>query len=168
MRKSQTVVLFVATLVAGTLAGFFLTYAYTIMPGLDTVDDRTFVAAFQGLERMFGSFDYGMNWPVLVGFFGGPVLAFVAIILNRRRPIVWWLVGALVLSIATVVVTLTFNVPLNNALTAAGDPDAIDVTQVRADFREDWWRTWNLVRSVTSFFAFGCLAWALVLRSRSS
>jgi hypothetical protein len=70
MSKARTIVLFVAVLFAGTLAGFFLTYAFTIMPGLETTDDRTFVEAFQGLERMFGTFDYGYNWPLMFGYLG--------------------------------------------------------------------------------------------------
>ena len=163
MSKTRTTVIFVALILAGTLAGFFLTYAYTIMPGLATTDDRTFVAAFQGLERMFGQFDYGFNWPVFLGFFCGPLVITAAVVLNRSRPIVWWLVAALILSIATMLITFIFNVPLNNSLIAAGDPNMIDVTQVRADFREGWWRTWNLVRSATSLGAFVCLSWALFL-----
>jgi uncharacterized membrane protein len=163
MSKARTIVLFVAVILAGTLAGFFLTYAFTIMPGLETTDDRTFVEAFQGLERMFGSFDYGYNWPVVLGFLGGPLIIAVAIALNRSRPIVWWLVVALVFTIATIVITQTVNVPLNDEIKAAGDPNMIDAVQVRADFRENWWRAWNLVRSATSVGSFVCLSWALFL-----
>jgi uncharacterized membrane protein len=166
MSRARTAVIFVALILAGTLAGFFLTYAYTIMPGLATTDDRTFVTAFQGLERMFGTFAYGINWPVLLGFFGVPLVTAVAIALNRGRPIVWWLVAALVLSIATMLITFNFHVPLNEALKAAGDPNVIDVAQVRADFREGWWRAWNLVRSATSLGAFVCLGWALFLHGK--
>jgi uncharacterized membrane protein len=168
MSKARTAVIFVALMFAGTMAGFFLTYAYTIMPGLATTDDRTFVAAFQGLERMFGTFAYGINWPVFLGFFGVPLVTAVAIALNRSRPIVWWLVASLVLSIATIVITFSFHVPLNNALSAAGDPATIDAAQVRADFREGWWRAWNLVRSATSLGAFVCLGWALFLHGKST
>lgn len=168
MSKARTAVIFVALVLAGTLAGFFLTYAFTIMPGLATTDDRTFVAAFQGLERTLrgDTFDYGINWPVFLGFFGGPFIIAVAIALNRSRPIVWWLVAALVLHIATIVITVSFNVPLNNELSAAGDPNTIDAAQVRADFREGWWRAWNLVRSATSLGAFVCLGWALFLHGK--
>ncbi len=166
MSIARTAVIFVALIFAGTLAGFFLTYAYTIMPGLATTDDRTFVAAFQGLERMFGTFAYGINWPVLLGFFGVPFVIAVAIALNRSRPIVWWLVAAFVLSIGTIVITFIFNVPLNNAITAAGDSNMLDVDQVRADFREGWWRAWNLVRCATSAGAFVCLGWALFLHGK--
>ena len=166
MSKARTTAILVALVLAGTIAGFFLTYAYTIMPGLATSDDRTFVAAFQGLERMFGTFAYGINWPVLLGFFGVPFVVAVAIALNRSRPIVWWLVAALVLSIATIVITFNFHVPLNSALTVAGEPATIDAAQVRADFREGWWRAWNLVRCATSVGAFVCLGWALFLHGK--
>jgi uncharacterized membrane protein len=162
--KARTTALFVAVLFTGTLAGFFLTYAFTIMPGLETTDDRTFVEAFQGLERMFGSFDYGYNWTVLVGWVGGPLAIVVAVILTRsHRPIVRWLVAALALSVATVVITMAVNVPLNDEIKAAGDPDMIDAAQVRADFREERWRTWNLVRCTTAVGTFACVTWALFL-----
>lgn len=163
----RTVVLFVAMVLAGTLAGFFLTYGFTIMPGLATTDDRTFVEAFRGLERMFGTFEYGVNWPVLFGYLGVPLLILAAIALNRTAPGVWWLVAALVLSVGTVVFTQTFNVPLNEDLKAAVDASTMDAAQVRADFRESWWRAWNIARSATSLGAFICLGWALLLHGRS-
>ncbi|MGH9245519.1 MAG: DUF1772 domain-containing protein [Acidimicrobiales bacterium] len=167
MNRTRTIVLFIATLAVGTIAGFFLTYGGTIMPGLATVDDRSFVAAFQGLERTFGSFETTVNWPVIVGFIGGPALIVAAIVLNRTdRPIVMLTSAALILSIATIILTQTFNVPLNNEITDAGDPNIVNVTQVREDFREGWWRAWNWVRSATSTAAFACLAWTLVLRGR--
>lgn len=166
MTKTQSTIIFFDLVMAGILAGLFLTYSFAVMPGLATVDDRTFVAAFQGLERMFGGFDYGVNWPIL-GFVGVPLFTLVAIAQNWRRPHVWLLVAALILSVATIVISLIFHVPFNNALTAAGDPTVIDVTQVRVDFREHAWRTWNHVRSATTVGAFVCLGLALSSRGNS-
>jgi len=37
-----------------------------------------------------------------------------------------------------------------------------DLTAVRKRFSEARWAAWNLVRTLTSVVAFGCLAWALV------
>nr|BFE81336.1 hypothetical protein GCM10020093_039370 [Planobispora longispora] len=63
----------------------------------------------------------------------------------------------------TFVVTAAVNVPLNNAIDAAGDPAAIaDPAAVRAAFETRWVR-WNVVRAVSSTAALACLAWALVL-----
>ena len=163
------VVLFVAVMSSGILAGFFLTYGFTIMPGLATTPDQVFVEAFQGLERMFGTFEFGVNWPVILGYLCGPVVMAVAIALHRKsRPIRWWLLAAFVLTIATIAITQIFNVPLNDAITAAGNPTMTEAAQVRAEFREDWWRTWNLVRSATAVGAFACLSWTLVLHGKTT
>ena len=163
--NARTAVLFIDLIMAGTLAGVFLTYSFAVMPGLATTDDYTFVAAFQGLQRMFGSFEYGINWPIL-GFIGVPLFTTVATLQNWGRPVAWWLLTALALSILTILISFTFHIPLNDALTAAGDPNIIDVSQVRADFREGWWLGWNHVRSATSLGAFAALGWALFLTGK--
>ena len=68
-----------------------------------------------------------------------------------------WLIGAVVLSLLTVLVTVTGNIPLNNRLAAVGDPEAAaDLAAVRAWFEVAWVR-WNTVRTVTSVAAFGAL-----------
>jgi len=72
------------------------------------------------------------------------------------------------LYLVAVIITIAVNVPLNDAIKAAGDPARIDVTQVRAQFNEARWAAWNLVRVATSVPAFGLLAWALVLCGRAN
>ncbi|MDN5854204.1 MAG: DUF1772 domain-containing protein [Actinomycetia bacterium] len=47
----QVVALLSTTLTMGLTAGVFGDWAHTIMPGLGTADDRTFVIAFQALDR---------------------------------------------------------------------------------------------------------------------
>jgi uncharacterized membrane protein len=78
-------------------------------------------------------------------------------------------VAALVLYLAAFVITIAVNVPLNDAIKAAGDPDRIsDLAGVRERFDEARWAAWNLVRVVTSLGAFACLAWALVVFGRET
>jgi uncharacterized membrane protein len=67
-----------------------------------------------------------------------------------------------VLYVLVLVVTMALNVPLNDRLDAAGSADP---AAARAAF-EDVWVRWNVVRSVLSVAAFGCLGWALVLHGR--
>ena len=166
---ARTCVLFVVVMSSGILAGFFLTYGFTIMPGLATTEDQVFIEAFQGLERMFGTFEFGINWPVIFGYLCGPAVMVVAMVLHRRSgSILKWLLAGFVLTIATIAVTQVVNVPLNDAITAAGDPTGMEAAQVRADFREDWWRAWNLARSATAVGAFACLSWALFLHGRTT
>ena len=67
--------------------------------------------------------------------------------------------AGLALYVAVLVVTFAINVPLNDALAAAGTSDLADV---RARFEGTWVR-WNVVRAVLSTSAFGCLTGALVV-----
>ena len=79
------------------------------------------------------------------------------------RPVLPWIVAALVGYVATFVITMAVNVPLNNQLAAAGEPDRIaDLAAVRERFEARWVR-WNVARAVTSTAAVGCLGWALVV-----
>jgi uncharacterized membrane protein len=73
--------------------------------------------------------------------------------------------AALALYLVAFVITLAINVPLNDALKAAG---AADPAATRADFHEARWAAFNLVRTLTSAGAFGCLAWALVVYGRAT
>ena len=47
----REVVLIAATMTMGLMAGGFGIYGNAIMPGLRRTDDRTFVTAFQALDR---------------------------------------------------------------------------------------------------------------------
>jgi uncharacterized membrane protein len=158
------VALVAATVTVGLMAGVFWIYANAIMPGLGRTDDRTFVGAFQSIDKAI------INPLFLATFLGALVLSGLAAALHLGadgRPVLPWVVAALVLYLATAVVTMGINVPLNDALKAAGDPDRIaDLAAVRERFDEARWVRWNLARAVASTAAFGCLAWALVLYGR--
>jgi uncharacterized membrane protein len=152
-----------ATLTMGLITGAFALYAHTIMPGLKATDDRTFVAAFQAMDRAIIN-----PWFMLTGFVGALVLTLVAALANLGRDPFPWVAAALVLYLIAFVITVAINVPLNDALKAAGDADHIrDLAAVRADFHEARWAAWNLVRTLTSTSAFLCLAWALVVYGRT-
>jgi uncharacterized membrane protein len=152
-----------ATLTMGLVAGAFALYAHTIMPGLRKADDRTFVTAFQQIDRAIIN-----PWFMTTAFAGALVLTLAAGIANRGTPALPWIAAAFGLYLVAVVVTMAINVPLNDAIKASGSPDHIDVTQVRARFQETRWAAWNLVRVATTIPAFGLLAWALVLCGRAA
>jgi uncharacterized membrane protein len=153
-----------ATMTMGLMAGVFGVYANSIMPGLGRTDDRTFVGAFQSIDRAI------INPLFLAVFFGALVLTGLAAVLHLGedgRSVLPWVVAAFVLYLAVVVVTLGVNVPLNDGIKAAGDPDRVaDLAAVRDRFNEARWVRWNVARTVASTVAFGCLAWALVLYGR--
>jgi uncharacterized membrane protein len=160
MEVLQGACLLAATISVGLMAGVFGLYAHTIMPGLAKTDDRTFVGAFQAIDRAI------INVWFIPIFFGALILTAVAAALSigeSRRDALPWAVAALALYLPVVVATMRVNVPLNDAIKAAGDPDRIgDLAAVRRRFDEPTWRRWNLFRTLASTAAFGCLAWALV------
>ncbi|MEP6631438.1 MAG: DUF1772 domain-containing protein [Lapillicoccus sp.] len=156
-----TLLLLLATMTTGLTAGAYALYAHTVMPGLRRADDRTFVSGFQALDRAIVN-----PWFMAGGFLGAPVLTAAAAVTQlsgTQRPVLFWTALALALDLVTVAVTVAVNVPRNDRLKAAGDPEVIDVAAVRAEFGERTWVRWNLVRVVLSLAAFAALAWALVV-----
>jgi uncharacterized membrane protein len=155
--------LILATMATGLGAGVFGLYQHTVMRGLGQTDDRTFVTAFQAIDRAI------INPWFMASFVGAVLVAVVAAALNRGWTVLPWILTALALSIVVFAVTVAVNLPLNDALKAAGDPDRIaDLAQVRQQFDEARWVGWNLVRTIASTAAFGCLCWALVALGRAS
>ncbi|MFF5205190.1 DUF1772 domain-containing protein [Streptosporangium sp. NPDC000396] len=155
----RSVALAAATLSMGLIAGLFYAYSCSVMIGLGRTDDRTFVSAMQSINVSI------LNGWFFASFMGALALTALAGALHLGgggRSALPWIVAALVLYGATFIITVVFNVPLNDQLAAAGAPDRItDLAAVREQFEATWVR-WNLVRAVTSTAAFGCLIWALL------
>ena len=153
-----------ATLTTGLMSGLYYSYAISVMLGLSRTDERTFLSAMQQINVAI------LNPWFFVSFFGALVFTALAAVLHLQadwRAGLPWIVAALVLYLATLLITFGFNVPLNNELAAAGDPERIaDLAAVRKRFEASWVR-WNIARTVASTAAFGCLIWALVLHGRT-
>ena len=142
----RTPTLMAATITLGLVTGVFTLYAHTIMPGLRRTDDRTFVAAFQSIDRAIIN-----PWFIGATFLGALALTALAAFTNRGQPAFPWITAALIAYVAVVGITITVHVPLNDAIKAAGNPDRnMNVALVRTAFNETKWAIWNLVRVVTS------------------
>ena len=152
--------LLAATMATGLMAGIYGIYSNAFMPGLAKTDDKTFVGAFQAVDRAILNPLF-----LLLGFLGALVFTLLAGLLSKALP---WIAVAFALYLVTVIVTIAVNVPMNDALKAAGDPNTIDVAAARAAFDESRWQAYNLVRVVLSTVAFGLLGWALYLTGKSA
>jgi uncharacterized membrane protein len=166
LRSWRIAALLSATITVGLVAGVFGDWAVTIMPGLHATDDRTFVGAFQALDRAI------YNPQFMLAFMGALAFTAVAAVLylrgNGRSPLPW-VVVAFGLYLAAFVITMVVHLPLNDGLVAAGDPGRIaDLAAVRDAFDENRWVAWHTVRTIAITVAFGCLAWALVLHGRAT
>ncbi|WP_395298025.1 DUF1772 domain-containing protein [Kitasatospora hibisci] len=160
MEVSRVIALVAATMTTGLSAGLFYAYACSVMPGLRGTEDRTFIEVMQRINVAI------LNGWFLLGFVGALVTTAVALVLHlpadghRGLPAT---VAALVCYTASLVVTRRINIPLNDALAAAGDPSRIaDPADVRGRFETRWVR-WNVARALLCTAALGFLCWALVL-----
>ncbi|MFI6391256.1 DUF1772 domain-containing protein [Nonomuraea sp. NPDC050547] len=165
LKALSTLTLILSTLSAGLMAGLFAAFAYSVMPGLKQSGDRTLVEAMQRINVAI------LNPLFMSAFMGGLLFMLAAVILHWRgdlRPVLPWVIAGFVLYLVMFFVTAGVNVPLNDQLAAAGDPDKIaDLGAVRAAF-EAKWVTWNIVRALAATGSFGCFMWALVVHGAKS
>ena len=163
LETARGAVLIAAIVTTALQAGLYYAFACAVLPGLERGDDRTFVAAMQQVNVAI------INPWFLVTFLGAPVLAVLAAVLSlggTNRALLGWTALGAVFAVGTFVFTVALNVPLNNALAAAGDPSQVtDLAAVRAAFAPAWGR-WNTVRALSATVAVGCLARALVEHGR--
>lgn len=166
LKLAQSLSLMAATMTMGLVAGVFGLYAHTIMRGLGKTDDRTFVGAFQAIDRAI------INPLFMLAFFGALVFSGGAALLHLKddvRTVLPWVAAAAALYLVVVIITMAVNVPLNDEIKAAGDPDSMaNLAAVRDAFHENRWVAWNVVRTLLSTLAFGLLAWSLVLHGRET
>lgn len=160
MTHLQVATMLAATLSTGLMAGLFAAFAYSVMPGLARASDHTLVEAMQRINVAI------MNPVFMLPFMGSIPLLGLATLLAWRtpgRPALAWLIAAFACYLLAFIVTSGINVPLNDQLARAGDPDRIeDLAAVRSTF-ERRWTAWNILRAVLHTASFACMVSALML-----
>ncbi|KUP96004.1 anthrone oxygenase family protein [Thermobifida cellulosilytica] len=152
----------VASAVAtGLLAGVFFAFWVAVMPGLAEAGDRVVVEVMQRINRAI------LTVPFLVVFLGSPLSAVAAVVLYVPvgGAVLGWLVAGAAGCVVASAVTVRGNVPLNDALAAAGPVERLSQEQAagaRRRFGARWVR-WNAVRTAASTLAAGCLVAALAV-----
>lgn len=160
----QLLSLLAATLCAGLMAGLFTGFSYAVMPGIRILDDKSWVAAMQQINRVI------MNGWFMTAFLGSVVFTGAALALHwfsGGREAVPWIAAGLVLALVMFIGTIGVNVPLNDQLMAAGDPEEFGDLAGLRERVEAKWIAWNTVRGVASLGSLAALAWALVAYGRT-
>jgi uncharacterized membrane protein len=157
--RMQNVLILISALGCGLIAGVFFAFSSFIMGALGELPPSQGVAAMQSINVVV------IN-PVFLGvLFGTAVLAlflgFGAIFHLDEPGAIWIVAGTGLYVIGTVVVTMAFNVPLNNSL-AAVDPASVEGPAVWADYLQNWTR-WNHLRGFAALVSSGLFIWALRL-----
>ncbi|WP_328516566.1 anthrone oxygenase family protein [Tardiphaga alba] len=148
---------FLAAIGSGLMAGLFFIFSVTIMSALGKLPVPAGIAAMQSINTTI------LN-PLFLAAFMGTALVCVIIaviaMLDWAGPASGWLVtGALLYVAGTFLVTIIFNVPMNDAL-AAATPDSSEAASLWTRYLAVW-TGWNHVRTVTSTAALGSFIMAL-------
>jgi len=149
----QTIILFLATLSTGLMAGIFFTWTNAVTPGIGKLNDIEYLNALQSMNRVI------LNPAFYLVFFGAVLLLPLAAALNYRsvpNTIFWLLVlAAVIYLIGSFFVTVFGNIPLNNLLDKTNlnviSPE--DATNLRKSI-ETKWNNFNLIRTITSAISF--------------
>ena len=141
----------------GVVGGVFFTFSTFVMRALGAVPPATGIRAMQSIN-VFAITPLFMTalFGTAIAAVGAGIYAITAGMAADTLPVV---VGAATYSLGAIVVTMVFNVPLNNAL-ASVDPEGADAVWVWARYRRQW-TAWNHVRTVSSAVASACFAYAL-------
>jgi len=89
----------------------------------------------------------------------------VIAVVQLNQPGSWWLLIGAVLGILGAIITMVFNVPLNNHLDTV-NPDGLSTAGAAREWQAYFstWTAWNHVRTVTSFLGAALLLLGLRYR----
>ena len=158
MNEIIFVLLLAATVGTGLNGGLFFAFSTFIMRAFDRIPPASAIAAMNAINTAI------INPLFLIAFFGTAlitvILAGLAAISPGGTDALLTSVGTAAYILGTILVTMTRNVPLNNAL-AKVDPETVaDPASAWSDYRVPWTR-WNHLRTVSCLVA--CAAFAAVL-----
>lgn len=141
----------------GLVAGVFFAFSTFVINALTRLQAKEGITAMQSINIT------AINPLFMVALFGtAAACIFLAVssLLNWHQPgAVYLLVGSLLYLIGTVLVTIAFNVPLNDAL-AIAKPDTTEGTNLWARYLTNW-TFWNHVRTIAALAAAAALTIAL-------
>ena len=150
MRSSWLgVVTFATALGCGLIAGVFFAFSSFVMKALARLPPPQGIAAMNSIN-VFAVTPLFMT--ALFGTAAGCVTVAVSVLFRLREPgTAYLLIGAGLYLAGTILVTIVFNVPRNNAL-ATVNPASADGTRLWNHYVITW-TAWNHVRTVTALAA---------------
>ena len=151
--------LIVCTAIAcAAMGGVFFAFSSFVMQGLKALPSAHGIIAMQSINVTAVT-------PIFMTALFGTAAACLALLVSAaiewRDTVSGYLIaGSLSYLVGAIVVTIAFNVPLNNALAAAdssrGDAVGLWMKYVRS------WTAWNHVRTVSGLIAAALLMWTVV------
>jgi uncharacterized membrane protein len=145
----MNVALLIAALASGLIAGGFFAFSTFVMNALSKLPPAQGISAMQSINVVVVPSPFVV---VLVATALGSLVLSVVTILRWGQPGAMYLLAAcLLFFVGTFLVTVVFNVPLNNAL-ATVDPTSTRGAEVWAEYLTRW-TLWNHVRGLAALAA---------------
>jgi uncharacterized membrane protein len=151
--KSETIILALAILLTGLMAGIFFTWSNAVKPGIGKLSDIEYLRALQSMNRVI------LNNAFKIIFLGAIiVVALVPVFYFNLYPknIFWLFVFTLVIYwIGVFGVTVSGNIPLNEILdkTNLESITSEEIKTLRKSI-EVKWNNFNLIRCISSAITF--------------
>jgi uncharacterized membrane protein len=160
MTRIVTIVLWFSALGCGLLGGLYFAFSAFIMTAFAQIEQAAGIAAMNAinstiLRSLFMPFFFGTT-------LAGLVLAGVAVFRWGEPGSAYMLAGGVVHVLGMFIVTMVFNVPLNNSL-AAVDAATPPAAPIWAQYLRDW-TFWNHVRTIACIVAAGLFTAAIAAR----
>jgi uncharacterized membrane protein len=163
-RISTNLLVGVAVITTGLLAGVYYGWAVSVMPGMRQSSDPTAVEALWQMNRAI------QNPMFFLSFAGAPIVS-LWLLLRARRSVsgeaLRWIAAGFALNALGLLITAAFNIPLNNALDKAFTPAHPGNLAATRHHFENPWIAWNIVRTLVTTAALCCLARVAFLRART-
>lgn len=149
MTQPQLTLQLVSTLGCGLVAGVFFAFSTFVMSALGRLPAIQGIAAMQSINTTV------INPWFMLAFLGTAIaciLLAISSLLKWHQPsTVYLLVGSLLYLIGTFLVTIAFNVPLNEAL-AKVNPASAEGANLWAKYLSQW-TFWNHIRTISALAA---------------
>ena len=163
--KTETIILAIAILFTGLMAGIFFTWSNAVKPGIGKLSDIEYLTALQSMNRVI------LNNTFKLVFIGAVIaVALVPIIYFNlySKNIFWLFISALIIYwVGAFGVTIFGNIPLNEILDKS-NLESMTLSEIKAlrTSIEAKWNNLNLIRSVSSFITFILLIFSYQLINR--
>ena len=145
--------LFFSILLCALAAGFILTYAIVIMPGLSNLDDKEFIKAFQVTDGIIQN-----NQPIFILIWIGSIVSVLSTIITSILSLgildAWLIIFVSVVYLLLVQgITILIHLPLNKSIQNIdiNSSNSETLSKMRKSF-ETKWNYFNNVRTVVAFF----------------
>ncbi len=153
--EMHKIILAIATVLSALMSGFFFAYTFSVNAGLHKLNDRSYLAAMQHINKAV------LNPVFYSCFFGALIFLVISSILcfnigSPRRYLV--LCACISYAIGVLGITVARNVPLNQQLASFDIAMASEASlqSMRAVFEVPW-VCWNNIRTLASFITVVCL-----------